>query len=89
MAKKGQETDSKRVIVLRSRILGLMGDLMMRRGDFERALGYFRDRIALSELAHDWNELAHTYLLKGHAFRMLNNLRRSSDEYRKALPKKR
>jgi len=85
MAKKGQEADSKRVIVLRSRILGLMGDLMMRRGDFERALGYLQDRITLCELAHDWNELANTYLLKGHAFRMLNNLRRASDEFRKAL----
>lgn len=73
------------IMKLRSKTLALLGDLHMQQGDYEAALGFLRDRLALCESAQKWDDAVATHLNMGHAHRMLNNLARSSDEFRKAL----
>ena len=85
MAKNPPKAPEDQTLDLRSKILDLMGNLLMNRGDYEMALGYFRDRLTLCETALDWDALVETHLLMGHAYRMLNNLDKASDEYRLAL----
>lgn len=70
---------------VRARMLGLLGRLHIARGDFELSLGALQDRLSICETIKDWDGFVGTLIWIGHAYRLLNDTPRASDQYRKAL----
>lgn len=71
--------------LIRAKILGLFGGLLIRKGEIEPAIDKFRERLDILEDEKAWDDLVCTLHDIGHAFRLLNNPGRASEQYRKAL----
>ncbi|MHC5037000.1 MAG: tetratricopeptide repeat protein [Planctomycetota bacterium] len=85
MAGKSSTPAGPTPIQTRSKILGLLGDLFIRRGEVDLALGLLREKLVLCEEMVNWDAFVETQLMLGHAYRMQSSFGQASDHYRKAL----
>ena len=80
-----QRNADARANAVRARILGLAGEALVKRKEFEPALEKFRERLAIHQAAEDFDGAAGTHMQMGHVFRLMDSSPRAAEQYRIAL----
>lgn len=74
-----------RANAVRARILGLAGEALVKRKEFEAALERFREKLAIHQAAEDFDGAAATHMQIGHVYRLMDSSPRAAEQYRIAL----